>query len=50
MHTQNIENLWIRMKSRIRGLNGTRKELYSSYFAEFMMRQSLKMKFCFQLC
>ena len=38
IHTQNIENLWMRMKMKIRRQYGTIKRLLSSYMGELMWR------------
>ena len=37
-HTNSIESIWSQMKSWISSMHGVKKELYSSYFSEFMYR------------
>ena len=44
IHTQNLENIWSRMKNKIRRLYGTSKELSSSYLIEFIWRERFKRK------
>jgi len=39
IHTQNIENMWMRAKRKIRRQFGTSDELFPSYLAEFLWRQ-----------
>lgn len=43
-HTQNIENLWMRAKRKIRRQFGTSETLFPSYLHEFMWRNSIPEK------
>ena len=38
IHTQNIENMWMRAKRKFKRQFGTSRELYPSFLAEFMWR------------
>ena len=42
IHTQNIENLWMRVKRKLRQQFGTHKDLFTSHLHEFMWRQRYK--------
>ena len=38
IHTQNVENLWMRLKKKLRRLNGSSKNLIGSHICEFIWR------------
>ena len=38
VHTQNIENLWMRTKKKLKRMHGTSRLLFSTYLHEFMWR------------
>jgi transposase-like protein len=40
IHTQNIESLWSRLKKMMRRVKTSSKDLFSTYFIEFMWRES----------
>ena len=42
IHTQNVENLWMRVKRKLRRQYGTSHALFSSYLHEFMWRNANK--------
>ncbi|XP_047127811.1 uncharacterized protein LOC124808650 [Hydra vulgaris] len=42
IHTQNIENLWMRAKCKLRQQFGTYKDLFTSHLHEFIWRQRFK--------
>ncbi len=42
IHTQNIENLWMRDKRKLRQQIGTHEDLFTSHLHEFMWRQRYK--------
>ncbi len=39
IHTQNIENTWMRVKRKQKKQNGIRRSLLSTYLEEFVCRQ-----------
>ena len=42
MHTQNVENMWMRAKHKLRRQFGTSRDLFPSYIHEFVFRNLLK--------
>ncbi|XP_065652014.1 uncharacterized protein LOC136079718 [Hydra vulgaris] len=42
VHTQNVENLWMRVKRKLRQQFGTRENLFTSHLHEFIWRQTFK--------
>ncbi|XP_047143060.1 male abnormal protein mab-31 [Hydra vulgaris] len=42
VHTQNVENLWMRVKRKLRRQFGTSEDLFTSYLHEFIWRQRFK--------
>ena len=44
VHTQNIENSWMRAKKKLRRQHGMSSELFSSYLAEFLWRNRVQDK------
>ena len=42
IHTQNIENTWMRAKKKLRRQHGTTAELFHSYLAEFLWRNRVR--------
>jgi len=44
VHTQNVENLWMKAKRKIRRQFGTSQELFTSYLREFLFRNCLRGK------
>jgi len=42
IHTQNIENMWMRAKRKLRRQFGTSRELFPSYLHEFAYRNSYR--------
>lgn len=46
-HTQNIENLWMRAKRKLRRQFGTSTQLFPSYLMEFQFRQHVRQGQCF---
>ena len=44
IHTQNVENLWMRVKRKLRRQFGTSEQLFTSYIKEFMWLNNFKEK------
>ena len=42
IHTQNIENLWMRAKRKLKRQSGTSRALFTSYLHEFQFRSSVE--------
>ena len=42
IHTQNIENTWMRAKKKLRRQHGTTAQLFQSYLAEFLWRNRVR--------
>ena len=42
IHTQNVENMWMRVKRKFKRQFGTSRELYPTYLAEFMWRNRFR--------
>jgi transposase-like protein len=42
VHTQSIESTWNRMKSTLKRMRGTSADLFPSYLAEFLWRESVQ--------
>ena len=42
IHTQNIENMWMRAKRKIKRQFGTSRELFPSYLHEFVFRNAFR--------
>jgi len=40
IHTQNIENMWMRAKCKLKRQFGTSRELFPSYLHEFIFRNA----------
>ena len=42
IHTQNIENSWMRAKKKLRRQHGTSAALFPSYLSEFLWRNRMR--------
>ena len=42
IHTQNVENMWMRMKRKMRRQFGTNDNLFESYLYEFVWRNTIQ--------
>ena len=42
IHTQNVENLWMRVKRKLRQQFGTHEDLFTSHLHELVWRQRYK--------
>ena len=48
IHTQNIENTWMRTKHKLRKQFSTRKNLFAEYLTDFMWKQRFHTNQAFQ--
>ena len=48
IHTENIENLWMRLKRKLKYQFGTKKEHFPLYIGDFMWRQYFQRQSLFQ--